>query len=57
MTSSECPEGFHKRASYVTKTGKKVIAACVRSTNSSRSKHVKQFHLLNLCHVEHVRLE
>ena len=38
MTSSECPEGFHKRASYVTKTGKKVIAACVRSTNSSRSK-------------------
>jgi len=38
MTSSECPEGFHKRASYITKTGKKVIAACVRSTNSSRSK-------------------
>jgi hypothetical protein len=38
MISSECPEGFHKRASYVTKTGKKVIAACVRSTNSSRSK-------------------
>jgi len=38
MTSSECPEGFHKRASYVTKTGKKVIAACVRSTNSSRNK-------------------
>ena len=38
MTSSECPEGFHKRASYITKTGKKVVAACVRSTNSSKKQ-------------------
>jgi len=35
MTANECPEGFHKRASYVTKTGKKVVAACVRSSSSS----------------------
>lgn len=27
-----CPEGYHKRASYKTKTGKKVPTRCVRAT-------------------------
>jgi len=30
--SDSCPEGFHKRAGYTTKTGKHVKATCVSST-------------------------
>jgi hypothetical protein len=32
MTLNSCPEGFHKRAGYKTKTGKYVKPSCVRST-------------------------
>lgn len=42
MTANDCPEGFHKRASYITKTGKKVVAACVRSTYNSSNTTKKQ---------------
>jgi hypothetical protein len=42
MTANECPEGFHKRASYVTKTGKKVVAACVRSSSSSYKTYTRK---------------
>jgi len=42
MTVNECPEGFHKRASYITKTGKKVVASCVRSSSSSSKTHTRK---------------
>ena len=32
MTLNSCPEGFHKRSGYKTKTGKYVKPSCVRST-------------------------
>ena len=39
-----CPEGYHKRAAYKTKTGKKVPVRCVRSTTVKKetSKEFKQ---------------
>jgi hypothetical protein len=43
MTLSSCPEGFHKRSGYKTKTGKYSKARCVRSTrkNNETSKKAK----------------
>ena len=37
MTTNSCPEGFHKRAGYKTKTGKIVAPSCVRSTINTKS--------------------
>jgi len=36
MTANSCPEGFHKRAGYKTKTGKNVTPSCVRSKNTHK---------------------
>ena len=43
MTLSSCPEGFHKRSGYKTKTGKYSKPRCVRSTrkNNETSKKTK----------------
>jgi len=37
-----CPEGYHKRSSYKTKTGKSVPTRCVRST-TTKSETSKEF--------------
>ena len=41
MTLNTCPEGFHKRAGYKTKTGKYVKPSCVRSTIKEKAMRTK----------------
>ena len=41
MTLNKCPEGFHKRAGFKTKTGKYVKPSCVRSTIKEKAMRSK----------------
>jgi len=41
MTLNKCPEGFHKRAGFKTKTGKYVKPSCVRSTDKYKETRSK----------------